>query len=202
MLSEFKRRARPLLEQEPSSDWDWLTLAQHHGMDTRLLDWTENPLVALFFALESPDKDDTNRVIWLLKIKKSEIIVPSKQQNPFDLKRTMIFKPNIVSNRLAPQSGWFSVHKYMKGKDEFISLERNISYSRFLTKIMIKGKLMKMKQHLHLCGINASTLFPDLDGLCRHINLQREIDNMYYIKMPQPLKPNKGMHRTRGKARR
>ncbi len=52
VLEKFKQLAVPHIDSVPASDWEWLCLARHHQVPTRLLDWTENPLVALFFAIE------------------------------------------------------------------------------------------------------------------------------------------------------
>jgi hypothetical protein len=50
MLAEFRRQAYPFVDRLPDNDFEWLFIAQHHGLPTRLLDWSTNALVALYFA--------------------------------------------------------------------------------------------------------------------------------------------------------
>src|SRR5262245_49355448 len=54
LLKRFKQNAFPFTHRPPQEEWDWLFLMQHFGVPTRLLDWTESPLVGLYFAVENP----------------------------------------------------------------------------------------------------------------------------------------------------
>lgn len=62
MLQEFKQRARPFLEQVPTNEFEWMFVAQHHGLPTRLLDWSTNALVALYFAAQGAPTHEGNGI--------------------------------------------------------------------------------------------------------------------------------------------
>jgi hypothetical protein len=170
MLDEFKRQSRPFLDPIPESDWDWVAVAQHHGMATRLLDWTTNPLAALWFAVYRPAADSGGAVVWVFEVPPKDMIKPDAGNNPFSGPRTSVFRPNHVTQRIAAQSGWFTVHKYVTKTSRFVPLNTNQTYKASLTKVSIKPeKFSELRFQLDRFGVNQATLFPDLEGLSRHI---------------------------------
>jgi hypothetical protein len=102
ILRLFKEQALPYLDFMPANDWDWLALGQQHGLPTRLLDSTANPLVACYFAVEEQSDDDG--VIYAYD-KKSYIEV-DKYPNPFRYNKVGKFIPRHITPRITTQGGY------------------------------------------------------------------------------------------------
>ena len=66
LIRDLKLTAVRLLDKPPKNEWEWLFIARHHGFMSRLLDWSESPLVALYFALREKDEPPVDCILWAL----------------------------------------------------------------------------------------------------------------------------------------
>jgi len=181
MFDEFKRTSVALTDFQPQTDWDFLAIAQHHGLPTRLLDWTYSALAALWFAVDKEPANvkgkEQDAVVWMLKTAVGDFIREQDRTSPFDRKPTAIYRPRVITQRIAAQGGIFTAHRMMK-KEGFVSLEKNIRFRDRLTKFTVEASAFPdIRKHLDGCGVNRSTLFPDLVGLCSHLEWR-------YTKLP------------------
>jgi len=169
ILELFRRQSTDRLEVATADDWELLAVAQHHGLATRLLDWTRSPLVALYFSVrnecESRDSDgqprseDAEILAW--RCPKEDLSKRLPKKGPLQIKETMRYIPRIVTSRLRAQSGAFTVHS--DPTEDFMPEGK-------LVRVRIPfDKRKELKDSLFRHGVHEAVLFPDIDGLARHI---------------------------------
>ena len=190
LMQEFKRVAPSLRHGLPHHTRyiDWLAIAQHHGLPTRMLDWTESSLAALFFALESTREDQgpVQPGVWMLNpdwlnrragVADRVLILTEEPENQrLDEcwgalrgdrcgQEPIAIRPVQLATRVAAQSGVFTLFGTRRQ-----SLDELPEARQHLRKVDIDPEAVtSLQDELRRAGVTAVTLFPDLDGLSRYL---------------------------------
>jgi FRG domain len=163
LLKLFKHKCYEHIKDHFGDELEILCIGQHHGLPTRLLDWTRNILMALFFAVEedlaaSEIASTKYSCVYVYKVK--QLARLDHTFDPFNLKRVRRFVPKHWDRRIIAQDGLFTVHPTPQ-----IAWE-----PQGLSKVLIHHDQRKtIKRILYKMGVHKATVYPDIDGIASHI---------------------------------
>ncbi len=188
LLRNFRKYAQ-IQDADQLSDWRCMTIAQHHGLPTRLMDWTYSPFVALHFATANPDHYDRDGAIWHVDFIKANRRLPPPLRDALEragvnaftvemLERTMptladydklaveplalFFEPPSLDARIVNQFAFFSV---MSGAEHNLRTWL-MGHPGLYRRLIIPAELKwEVRDKLDQANITERMLFPGLDGL-------------------------------------
>jgi len=199
LMTRFKQRSLPYLTRSLENDWETLFFMQHYGIPTRLLDWTENPLIALHFALMGAPFTKAkngklsfrnNATVWVLDpVKWNRRALEHQSYKGGALTTTeealkgyapskdfagmngfpIALYGEHNSPRIVAQKGVFTIFGKFLGPMEKIYDSNTFPKDSLIRVTIQRSRIDKMRKSLLRHGITESVVYPDLDGLAMEI---------------------------------
>jgi hypothetical protein len=197
MFRRFRTAGLPLLERMPESRLEWMFLTQHHGLQTRLLDWSKSSLAALYFAIRKhPVKQESApaAAVWMLEPRRlsescgcgrripdaNDQIVGRYLNLDDEIQDDALPLPLIpaqISRRLTAQRGRFTFHTHRtKGVERFAETSAPLDGVWYVVKLVIPYERQpSILRSLRTAGISEAQITSDLDSVAREIRLRMEL---------------------------
>ncbi|MGE5138406.1 MAG: FRG domain-containing protein [Rudaea sp.] len=189
LLRNFRKYASAS-DRPTDSAWHCLALAQHHGLPTRLQDWTFSPFVAMHFATDDPGTSDRDGAVWAIDHTKTNLYLPARLKQILDEHEADVFTAEMLSSAACTLEEFDALGGPYLLFFEPPSLDARIvnQYALFVLitgatmspgewlaahpeaarKIVIPAALkLQVRDMLDQANITERVLFPGLDGLAR-----------------------------------
>ncbi|UOW67891.1 FRG domain-containing protein [Paraclostridium bifermentans] len=182
-LNEFKVNSHNYIDipWDINNDYEWMVYAQHYGIPTRLLDFTNSHIISLMFAVEKAFEDEIDSVVWFLNpmnlnntnCNRSEIITLSEREvsRLDDYNGPIAIQGRKLNKRINAQNGVFVYFQ-----DRSLPLNKSINDEGTLRKVIIKGESKKdILVSLYSMGIGMTQIYPELSSVAKDILMRDNI---------------------------